>query len=55
MIVLVLTACIFAGVFIAPAIRHDRNMQTLASLDDEELEAVLAEFPDLLDRARWNA
>lgn len=51
--VLVLAATIVGGVYWIPrAIRHDRNMAALEALDDEELAAALAEFPDYLDRAR---
>lgn len=51
--VLVLAATIVGAVYWIPrAIRHDRNMAALEALDDEELAAVLAEFPDLLDRRR---
>lgn len=51
--VLVLAATIVGAVYWIPrAIRHDRNMAALEALDDEELAAVLAEFPDYLDRAR---
>ncbi|WP_426940272.1 hypothetical protein [Pseudarthrobacter sp. S6] len=51
--VLVLAATIVGAVYWIPkAIRHDRNMAALERLDDEELAAVLAEFPDVLDRAR---
>ena len=43
-----------AVVMIPRAVRHDRNMAALEALDDEELAAVLHEFPDLLDRyRRW--
>ena len=46
---------VFGAVYWIPrAIRHDRNMAALEALDDEELAAVLAEFPDALVRAaRW--
>lgn len=51
--VLVLAATIVGAVYWIPrAIRHDRNMAALERLDDEELAAVLAAFPDVLDRAR---
>ena len=51
--VLVLAATIVGAVYFIPrAIRHDRNMAALERLDDEELAAVLEEFPDILDRAR---
>ena len=39
-----------AAFWIPRAVRHDRVMSSLESLDDEELAAALAEFPDLLDR-----
>jgi len=42
-----------AVVFIPRAIAHDRLMFMLDNLDDEELAAMEAEFPDLL--ARWRA
>jgi hypothetical protein len=49
--VLVLAATIVGAVFWIPrAIRHDRIMAALEALDDDELAAALAEFPDLLDR-----
>ena len=51
--VFVLAATIVGAVYFIPrAIRHDRNMAALERLDDGELAAVLAEFPDFLDRAR---
>ena len=51
--VIVLAATIVGAVYFIPrAIRHDRNMAALERLDDEELSAVLAEFPDYLDRVR---
>ena len=48
-------AVIVGAVYWIPrAIRHDRNMAALEALDDEELAAVLQEFPDVLVRAaRW--
>jgi hypothetical protein len=49
--VLAWVALIVGAVFWIPrAVRHDRVMATLESLDDEELAAALADFPDLLDR-----
>lgn len=54
MIALILAACILAGVFIRWALANDRWVAELAALDDEELAAVLAEFPDLLDRKPEN-
>jgi hypothetical protein len=46
-------ALIVAAVIMIPrAVRHDRIMATLERLDDDELTAVLEEFPDILDRAR---
>lgn len=48
--VLVLSATIVGAVYWIPkAIRHDRIMFALDSLDDEELAAALDEFPDLLE------
>lgn len=48
--VLILAATIVGAVFWIPrAIRHDRIMAALESLDDEELADVLEQFPDLLD------
>jgi hypothetical protein len=48
--VLVLAVTIFGVVYWIPrAIRHDRIMAVLDNLDDEELAAVLDEFPDLLE------
>jgi hypothetical protein len=41
-----------AVIMIPRAIRHDRIMASLESLDDDELAVVLEEFPDILDRAR---
>jgi len=38
--------------FIPRAIRHDLVMRDLENLDDEELAAVLAEYPDYLDTVR---
>ena len=43
---------IAAAVLIPRAIRHDRAMAALENLDDEELAAILEEFPDVFDRAR---
>jgi hypothetical protein len=51
--VLAWAALIVGAVIMVPrAIRHDQIMTALESLDDEELAAVLEEFPDILDRAR---
>ena len=48
---LVFAFVIVGAVYWIPrAVRHDRIMLALESLDDEELAAALAEFPDLLDR-----
>ncbi|QWY79682.1 membrane protein [Arthrobacter phage Persistence] len=41
-----------AAIIIPRAMRHDRIMAALENMDDEELAAVLEEFPDILDRAR---
>ena len=50
---LVLAFIIVGGVYFIPrAIRHDLVMRDLENLDDEELAAVLAEYPDYLDRVR---
>ena len=50
---LVFAAVIFGIVYVIPrAIRHDLVMRDLENLDDEELAAVLAEYPDYLDRVR---
>jgi hypothetical protein len=49
--VFVLAATIVGAVFWIPrAIRHDRLLASIEAMDDEELAAALAEFPDLLDR-----
>jgi hypothetical protein len=42
------------GVAAVQAIRYDRWVREMESLDDEELAAVLAEFPDIFDRKAWN-
>jgi len=48
--VLAWAAVIAAAVYYIPkAIRHDRLMFEIDNLDDEELAAALAEFPDLLE------
>jgi len=48
--VLAWVALIAAAVYYIPkALRHDRLMFELDSLDDEELSAALDEFPDLLE------
>ena len=53
---LVLAATIVGAVYWIPrAIRHDRMMAAIEAMDDEELAAALAEFPDLLDRRGWAA
>jgi len=50
---LVFAAVIFGIVYVIPrAIKHDLVMRDLERLDDEELAAVLAEYPDYLDRVR---
>ena len=50
---LVFAAVIFGIVYVIPrAIKHDLVMRDLENLDDEELAAVQAEFPDYLDRIR---
>lgn len=48
--ILALVATIFAAVhFIPKAFRHDYWALNIDNLDDEELAAALAEFPDLLE------
>lgn len=42
------------GVAAIQAVRYDRWVAELENLDDEELAAVLAEFPDIFDRKPWN-
>jgi len=52
--VLAVAATIIGAVVLIPrAIAHDRLMFMLDNLDDEELAAFLAEFPDVLDRRWW--
>ena len=52
--VLAVAATIIGAVVLIPrALAHDRLMFMLDNLDDEELAAMEAEFPDLL--ARWRA
>lgn len=49
--VLVLTAVIVGAVFYIPRlIAIDRVFAEMEALDDEELAAILAEFPDYLTR-----
>jgi len=49
--VLVLAATIVGAVYWIPrALAYDRLMFEMDNLDDEELAAVLAEFPDALTR-----
>jgi hypothetical protein len=49
--VLVLAATIVGSVYWIPrALAYDRWMFEMDNLDDEELAAVLAEFPDALTR-----
>jgi hypothetical protein len=49
--VLVLAATIVGAVYWIPrALAHDRWMFEMDNLDDDELAAVLAEFPDALTR-----
>lgn len=51
--VLAWAALIVGAVIMVPrAIRHDQIMAALENMDDEELAAVLEEFPDIFDRAR---
>lgn len=51
---LVFAATMFGAVYFIPrAFAADRLWVTLASLDDEELAAFLAEFPDALDWRGW--
>lgn len=50
---LVFAATVFGTVYFIPkALRYDRWAFNIDNLDDEELAAALAEFPDLLD---WRA
>lgn len=53
--VLVLAATIVGAVFIVPRLmRLDMVLADMENLDDEELTAVLSEFPDALVRwSRW--
>ena len=51
--VLVMAATIVGAVYYLPrAFRHDRWIRDLEAMDDEELAAALAEYPDLLERRR---
>ena len=45
-----LVLCIGFGVAAVQALRYDRWVAEMDNLDDEELAAVLAEFPDALTR-----
>ena len=53
--VLVLVATIVGAAYIVPRLmRLDAVLADMDNLDDEELAAVLSEFPDVLVRAaRW--
>lgn len=53
--VVVLAAVIVGAAYIVPRLmRLDAVLADMDNLDDEELAAVLAEFPDVLVRAaRW--
>lgn len=52
--VLVLAFIFVAGpILIKKALRYDRWAFEMDNLDDEELAAALAEFPDLLDWRGW--
>lgn len=53
--VLILAAVIVGAAYIVPRLmRIDAVLADMDNLDDEELAAVLAEFPDVLVRAaRW--
>jgi hypothetical protein len=53
--VLILAAVIVGAAYIVPRLmRLDAVLADMDNLDDEELAAVLAEFPDVLVRAaRW--
>lgn len=53
--VLVLAAVIVGAAYIVPRLmRLDAVLADMDNLDDDELAAVLAEFPDVLVRvARW--
>ena len=49
--ILVLAFIIVGGTILIPrALRYDRWAFDMDNLDDEELAAALAEFPDLLER-----
>jgi len=52
MIALILAAAVLSGVFIRWAVTYDKWEADLAALDDEELAAALAQYPDLLERRR---
>jgi len=52
--ILILAFVFVGGVILIPrAIRHDIYLRNIEAMDDEELAAALAEFPDLLDRRAW--
>ena len=53
--ILILAAVIVGAVYIVPRLmRMDAVLADMDNLDDEELTAVLSEFPDVLVRAaRW--
>ena len=53
--VLVLAATILGAVYVVPRLmRLDQVLADMGDLDDEELAAVLREFPDVLVRAsKW--
>ena len=53
--VLVLAATILGAVYVVPRLmRLDAVLADMEGLDDEELAAVLAEFPDVLVRvSKW--
>jgi len=52
--VLAVAATIIGAVVLIPrAIRYDLVLDAMHDLDDEELAAFLAEFPDVLDRRWW--
>jgi hypothetical protein len=51
---LVFAATVFGAVYFIPrAFAADRLWLTLQGLDDEELAAFLAEYPDALDWRGW--
>ena len=50
---LVFAFTVFGATYWIPRlVRHDRNMAALERLDDEELAALLEEFPDALNWAK---